>query len=199
MSLRNQCTRGTDVMYTPPHAVWTLVAASDELGLLTGLPEIWECAAGAGHIAKVLKAFDWPVLATDIAPPKKQVFPVTPLDFLKSSGPSGERLGIVTNPPYGFQNRLAIAFITHAFDVMRERRGAIAFLLPFEFDAPASRNEMVGAHPWFVGKRTVARRIRWLNLPQVKHGPMGHHAWFMWSNDPAVQACARRSPMMVSA
>ena len=181
MSLRNHGTRGTDVMYTPAHAVHTLVAASDEIGLLTGLPEIWECAAGAGHIAKVLRRYGWDVLATDIAPAKKQVYPVTKLDFLKSSGPSGERLGIASNPPYGTQSALAIAFLNHAFDVMQSRRGAIAFLLPFEFDAPASRNKIVGAHPWFVGKRTVARRIRWLNLPQAKHGPMGHHAWFMLS------------------
>lgn len=198
MSLRNQGTTGTDVMYRPRHAVETLIDHAEEIALFDKACEIWECAAGAGHIAAILHAHGFRVLATDIKPPRRQVHPVTQLDFLSSIAPSGRRLQIATNTPYGHQSRLAIAFLNHAFKLLERRIGSIALLLPFEFDATGSRNELVGAHPWFVGKRTC-KRIRWLNLPQKRNDPMGHHAWYMWSNDIAVQRRARTRPLMVAA
>lgn len=170
-----------DRYFTPPHAVKSLIGASRELALLSLFVPIWECAAGAGHIAEVLDAEGYRVIASDIAPPEHQVFPVAEDDFLKSPGPDEDRLSIVTNPPYGAGSSLAIDFIVHALDLMKGRRGAIAMLLPFEFDARSSRNALVGRHPLFKAKWTVARRIRWLNLEQKKAGPRGHHAWYVWS------------------
>lgn len=187
-----------DCYYTPRHATEVLLRHGDEIGLFRR-GEIWECAAGAGHMARVLAQHGHRVLATDVAPPLRQLHPVTQMDFLTSTGPSSSLLSIVTNPPYGQQSRLALAFLTRAFTLMERRLGAIALLLPFEFDAPASRNALVGAHPWFVGKVTSNRRIRWANLVQKKNPPMGHHAWFIWSNELAVQRRARALPHMVSA
>jgi predicted RNA methylase len=186
------------VFYTPRHATHSLLTYAERIGLLRRGVECWEPAAGAGHIAEVLRRAGHQVLASDVAPAAQQVHPVVMADFLTSGGPSGNRLNIITNPPYGAQNRFSLAFLSHALELMQQRHGAIALLLPFEFDAPPSRNEVVGAHPWFVGKVTVAKRIRWLNIPQSKHAPMGCHAWYCYSTDRAVQQRARSQPMMVT-
>lgn len=202
MSLRNlkrtEETKGSDVMFTPRHAVETLLEHALTPRLFPSQVETWECAAGAGHIARVLKDHGFSrILATDVKPAARQVHPVTLHDFLKSSGPSGERLNIITNPPYGKQSRLALAFISHALKLMEERRGSVAMLLPFEFDAPLSRQLLLGDESWFLGKITLGRRVRWLNLPQKKAGPMGHHAWFIWSN--AERKFRNTVPFMVTA
>lgn len=186
-----------EAYFTPPSGVTPLLAYADRVGLWPPLAAVWEPAAGAGHIARILAARGCRVLATDLAPPVAQVDPVAPLDFLSSSGPSGPRLEIVTNPPYGFQNRLALAFLRHALQLMESRLGSIALLLPFEFDARASRNGLVGEHPWFLAKVTCATRLRWLNLPQSDNAPMGHHSWFIWCNDMKVHRRALNAPRLV--
>jgi predicted RNA methylase len=198
MSLRNANTKGTDVMYTPPHAVNVLLDYLARRGLLGYGVECWECAAGAGHIAKVLAAKRLPVLATDVAPAATQVHPVLQGNFFNMA-PSGQRCNIITNPPYGSQSRLIIAFIIRAFEVMENRHGCIAMLLPFEFDASTSRNHLVGEHPWFVGKVTVHKRIRWVNLQQSKNPPMGNHAWYIWHTSKRLREQARAAPTMVAA
>ena len=187
-----------DVFYTPRHATLSLLEHADMIGLLPRACEVWECAAGAGHMARVLADTGYRVLATDIAPAARQLYPVTLLDFLQSNGLGTRRHHIITNPPYGLQSRLILAFLNHAMALLDRTGGALALLLPFEFDAAPSRNELVGAHPYFVGKATVARRIRWANLAQRGPGPMGHHAWYLWSTSRAVQLRARSLPMMVS-
>jgi hypothetical protein len=144
--------------------------------------EAWECAAGAGHVAREMaKAFRH-VMATDIAPAADCVHPVSTLDFMASTGPSGRHpLAIITNPPYGRQNAQAIAFVTRALDLTQHRGGLVAMLLPFEFDAPRSRTVLVGEHPAFAAKITIGQRIRWVNLPQSQSQPMSHHSWFVWA------------------
>jgi predicted RNA methylase len=173
-----------EAYFTPGRHVWPLLDLLP-LHLMRGF-EAWEPAAGQGHIARELKAH-FEVLATDIAPPPATLVPVTPLDFLKTSGPSGGQLAIITNPPYGVQNRLAIAFLSHALAIAERRHGVVALLLPFEFDTRLTRRPLIGAHPAFAAKITIAERIRWVNLPQTEAAPMAHHAWFVWSFDAAVR------------
>jgi predicted RNA methylase len=179
-----------EAYYTPPAATAVLL---DQLPLYRLMQhELWEPAAGAGHIARELGRVS-SVLATDIAPPLRQVHTVLSMDFLESSGPSGRGpLSIITNPPYGFQNRLALTFLHHAMDLVERRQGLVAMLLPFEFDASRSRHELVGGHFAFVAKITVGERIRWLNLPQSRNPPMGHHSWFVWSFDRTIRRLMRR-------
>jgi hypothetical protein len=198
MSLRNTKTNGTDVMYTPAHAVHVLVGFLAQRGLLRSGVECWEPAAGAGHIAKVLHEIGCQVLATDVAPARVQVHPVGLGDFFKLT-PSGTQCNIITNPPYGFQSRMTIAFLNRAFSLMDSRHGCVAMLLPFEFDSRASRTPLVGAHPWFVGKVTVNARIRWVNLRQSANAPMGAHAWYVWHTNRRMREQARTLPTMVAA
>lgn len=199
MSLRGPSRVSHDLFFTPGHATRTLLSHAAEIGLFRRGVECWECAAGAGHIARVLAEHGLPVLATDIAPATPSLHPVSMMDFLASSGPSGARLNIITNPPYGRESKLILAFLRHALDLMQSRIGAIALLLPFEFDSRASRCELVGDHPWFIGKLTLATRIKWANIKHTPgKGPQGHHAWYLWSNERAVQQKARARGLMVT-
>jgi predicted RNA methylase len=199
MSLHGTSRVKHDLFFTPAHATRTLLDHAREIGLFRRGVECWECAAGAGHIARVLAEAGLPVLATDVAPAEPALYPVSMMDFLTSSGPSGQRLNIITNPPYGAESRLILAFLRHALDLMESRLGAIALLLPFEFDSRIKRAALVGDHPWFVGKVTLATRIKWANVKhKPRKGPMGHHAWYLWSNERAVQMKARARPMMVT-
>ena len=170
-----------DAYFTPPRHVLPLL---NHLPALPRNARLWEPAAGAGHVAFVLQNASphSAVIATDLHAPKKQVFPVTTgLDFLTSTGPSGAGpLSIITNPPYGHQGRVTEKFLRHAFSLVEENAGMVAFLLPFEFDAGKTRIPMVSEHRAFALKLTLTERIRWINLPQSKNDPMGHHAWYVW-------------------
>lgn len=189
-----------DRYFTPSRHVAPLIDHARDIGLFPADHELWECAAGAGHVARALQQAGWRVHASDLHPPPaaQQLVPVVQGDFLKSAGLSGGPFSIVTNPPYGRQSTLILAFLTHAIRLMGGHFGGIALLLPFEFDSRQSRNDLVGEHPWFCGKITLASRIRWANLPQKTSGPAGHHAWYCWSSDAAVVRRARRGPLMVA-
>ncbi len=181
-----------EAYYTPAHAVHSLLRFADEVGLFAGVNQLWEPAAGAGHIAKALFHEGKPILATDLHPAKKQLVPITKLDFLDSIGPSGGACAIITNPPYGVASKQALDFIKHGLFLMETRAVVtLALLLPFEIDASARRDYLLGGHPYFLRKVTCASRIRWVNLPQSMNSPMGHHAWFIWTRNMALHRAAR--------
>lgn len=188
-----------DCYFTPAHAVHSLLEYHNAVVLFrTFLDEIWECAAGAGHIAKVLKAYDFKVFASDIQPARKCVSPVAAHDFLKSSGLRGGPYAIVTNPPYGRQSALILDFIAKGFELMHGGHArTMALLLPFEFDSVISRNDVVGENAWFVAKVACKKRCRWVNLAQSHNAPMGVHAWFIWSTDLDLQCRAKCHGNMV--
>lgn len=183
-----------DCYFTPAHAVHSLLQYHNELVLFRPFSdEIWECAAGAGHIAKVLKAYGFRIFASDIKPAPKMLSPVAQHDFLKSSGLRGGPYSIITNPPYGAQSALILAFMAKGFKLMDQGLArTIALLLPFEFDSIFSRSQLVGEHPYFVAKVSCKKRCRWVNLPQKQNSPMGAHAWFIWSTDSDLQRRAKR-------
>lgn len=191
-----------EAYYTPPHATLTLCRFLAEHDLVPRGAEVWECAAGAGHVARAIADFaltELPVFASDVAPARGAVHSVAELDFLRSTGPGGHHpLAIITNPPYGEQNRTAIRFIGHALDLAARRHGLVAMLLPFGFDAASSRDRLAGGHEAFATKLTCGRRIRWLNVPQKKHGPIDHHSWFIWIFEPRLLRRARAAGQMRS-
>ena len=169
-----------EAYFTPAAPVRALL---QELPPLPRDARLWEPAAGAGHVARVLEHdLGLPVTATDLNRHPRQVFPVTHgLDFLTSTGPSGGGpLCIITNPPYGHHGRVTEKFLAHAWSLVEDNAGLVAFLLPFDFDAGKTRISRVARHLAFAMKLTLTQRIRWVNLPQSKNDPMGHHAWFVW-------------------
>lgn len=188
-----------DCYFTPAHAVHSLLCFNVEHGFLGFKDEeIWECAAGDGFVAQILKRSGLRVFASDIHPDENCVIPVATHDFLKSSGLRGGRFSIVTNPPYGEQSKLILAFIAKGFEHMAAGKAlSMALLLPFEFDSRLRRNELCSEHPYFVAKVTCKTRMRWRNLKQSKNAPMGAHSWFIWSTDVGVKRRAAKLGNMV--
>jgi len=166
--------------YTPPWVV------SRDLASLWQPPrhaEIWEPCAGDGRLARAIANSFGACLASDLYPDRRQYHRVARLDFLKSRGPSAGGnfpLVIITNPPYGVQNRLAVRFLAHALDVTEQSGGSVVMLLSFGIDAGRTRAGVFGHHPAFAAKITTSQRIRWSNIPQKDNDPSGDHALFIY-------------------
>ena len=100
--------RERDFYPTPPECTQALITFLE--GEKIRLGRVWECAAGDGHIVRVLEQNGYDVVASDI---------ITGTDFLTAGLPDGGVDFILTNPPF----LLAEAFI----------RKAISFHIPFAF------------------------------------------------------------------
>ena len=86
-------------------------------------PNIWECACGQGHLAKVFEAHGFNVKATDLI---DRGYGQGGVDFLKSDGIFyGD---IVTNPPYKY----AQEFIEHALSIVPDGH-KVCVLLKVQF------------------------------------------------------------------
>lgn len=152
--------------------------------------QIWEPAAGDGHMVAALRKYGHSVFASDIrALPGLDRTPcdfaggidwVVALDRKEIPFPDW----IITNPPY--QN--AQDFIRRALAVTRENAGAVAMLLGYEFDAPKSHREWF-EHPAFHAKIVLPKRITWVGL-EGKASPRQVHAFYVWRWD-AVSGGAR--------
>lgn len=98
---------------------------------------IWECACGKGHLAKVFEANGYNVLATDLI---ERGYGVGGVDFLKSDGLfCGD---IVTNPPYKY----AQEFIEHALTLIPDGYKVCMFL-KVQFLEGKARRELYAKYP----------------------------------------------------
>lgn len=84
------------------------ICATDLLNLNLGIRDVWECACGEGHLAKVFKSAGVLFEATDLV---NRGYGDTGVDFLKESSPHDG--WIVTNPPYKY----ALEFCEHALSL----------------------------------------------------------------------------------
>ena len=95
------------------------IAAQQLLKVETFSRNIWECACGEGHLAKVFASAGYKVRATDLV---KRGYRCGKLDFLKCTALwPGD---IITNPPYKY----AEAFITTALQLIPEGNKLALFL-----------------------------------------------------------------------
>jgi hypothetical protein len=121
---------------------------------------IWEPAAGAGQMVRVLERYAKKVIATDI---------VTGTDFLTHKGIACD--GLVSNPPY----TLAQQFIEHALRLEGVR--IVAMLLRADYDSAATRAHLFAGCPAFAKKIVLTKRIRWFE--DSNGSPSFNHAWFL--------------------
>ena len=131
--------------------------------LLPHLPtrlRIWEPAAGAGKMLRVLRAAGHAVVGTDIA---------EGVDFLTTADPPPID-AIITNPPYG----LAQEFIERALACP----SLVAMLLRTDYDHAKTRHHLFGKCPTFAKKLVLTRRIVWFE--SEKAAPSFNHAWYIW-------------------
>lgn len=131
---------------------------------------IWECACGEGHLAKVFVEHGYAVKSTDLI---DRGYGNGGVDFLsQNEGFNGD---IVTNPPYKY----AEDFIVHALDLIPEGNKVCLFL-KVQFLEGKRRKELFRKYP----PKTV-----WISSSRIKHGINGDFtnsnsmmatAWYVW-------------------
>lgn len=149
---------------------------------------IWEPACGSGKMVAALEQCDAEVFSSDIADGPDQ-------DFMKLKAPRG-CWGIITNPPYGQQGRIAEAFIERALYLDTP---FIAMLLSVDFDSGSSRTHLFGDCPQFAGKIVLLKRITWFTPRHIKGekkpaGPSQNHAWYIWQHGNKAEPVIRYGP-----
>ena len=116
-----------DYYATDPRAVEML------LELEQFSPVIWEPACGEGHISKVLQAYGYEVISTDLI--YRGFGDPEPLDFLKETLDDFEG-DIITNPPYS----MGLEFVQRALESVRPG-GKVAMFLKVQFLEGQKRGE----------------------------------------------------------
>jgi hypothetical protein len=151
--------RQPDETYETPRWVSQVAAAR----LRGRCAYLWDPANGPGSkLAQALRAEGFHVVGTND-------------DFLlKDSLPDPRIEGIITNPPYGPNGRLARAFIAHALNLAP----IVAMLLRVDFDSGKTRASLFGNCASFVGKIVLTDRITWFD--RAGAAPSDNHAWFLW-------------------
>ena len=96
---------------------------------------IWECACGAGHIAKVLEQAGHYVYATDLI---DRGYGTAGVDFLQTTTVPDWCKCILTNPPYKY----ATEFILHSLDLL-PTGGICCMLLNITYLAGITRYERI--------------------------------------------------------
>lgn len=142
---------------------------------------VWEPAAGNHKIADVLSWEGANVTTSDIATyNKKHTFIFNFFDT-SSGGAGATDRGIITNPPYGDQNRDAVRFARLA---LRRTGGWVALLLTAKFDFGKTRRDLFADNPRFAFKIALLDRIQWF---EGMHGGTEDHAWYVWGPAPQRQ------------
>ena len=140
---------------------------------------IWECAAGAGHLAKRLKAYGYDVYATDI---KESDYPLGAVqDFLKAERLDfiTGRYDILTNPPYKY----AKEFVRKSLELVPDGCKCYMFLKLQFLEGVARYNEIFQNIPpqsVYVFKKRVLCAKNGEFERMRKAGSAVAYAWFVW-------------------
>lgn len=180
-----------DLYQTEPWATEAFVRHFPVAGL-----RIWDAAAGNHLIADVLaEAGAKRVVRTDIATYDREHDGI--YDFLKMDdvgawgAPSSCDFvdAIITNPPYGKQNRDAVKFAERALKLCP---CVVALLLTAKFDSGSTRHHLFRDNPRFAAKIVLVDRISWM-----LNGETGteDHAWYVWTEKPRLP----RAPVILYA
>lgn len=166
--------RKANELYETPE--WVVDALGEVLPLRGR--HIWEPACGPGKMCAALKARGSIVTGTDIvdygSTHQSGLYDFTSDDPV----PVGATHGIVTNPPYGHRNKMAVAFVEKG--IARLRAGAfLALLLPVDFHCAKTRRRFFADCPHFTAKVVLTKRINWFE--EGDSGNTENHAWFVWS------------------
>lgn len=132
--------------------------------------KIWECACGAGKMAKVLKErTGLPVLCTDLF---DYGFGTPGIDFLKTSG-NWDDMNIITNPPYNILNK----FILHGLELKPKKFALLCRTLTLE---TGGRYEIFQKYPL---KRVIVISDRVDFQHPERPGGYWSLSWFVWEKN----------------
>ena len=135
---------------------------------------IWEPACGEGHMSKVLEAYGYNVLSTDLI---DRGYGEGGVDFLKLSREDIKKdypRDIITNPPYKY----AKEFVKHALDISMNGT-KIAMFLKLTFLEGQKRRELFRNNP----PQTVyvaSGRLECALNGVFTDKSMVAYAWFVW-------------------
>jgi hypothetical protein len=137
---------------------------------------IWEPSAGNHKIADVLFLADDPcaISTTDIQTYDRQH--TGEWDFFSQSRDARQFDWIITNPPYGKGNRLAVKYAELAL----ERADNVALLLTAKFDFGKTRKHLFKDNPRFSKKIALLDRIQWFEGATTG---TEDHAWYVWEKN----------------
>ena len=131
---------------------------------------IWECACGQGHLAKVFEEHGYNVKATDLI---DRGYGIGGVDFLQCRDKfDGD---IITNPPYKY----AEDFIQHALELIPDGNKVCMFL-KVQFLEGKGRHDLFALYP---------PHFVYVSSSRVKHGINGDFsransmlatAWYIW-------------------
>lgn len=154
---------------------WAIQNILNVLPISTKQNVVWEPAAGNHKIANVLKENGFSVYTSDI---KNYNYNHDGIyDFFKlDKCPFPNVNTIITNPPYGKGNRMAVEFCRKALQF--ENINTIAMLLTSKFDFGKTRVDLFRDCPYFYGEIKLLDRISWAG-----NGKTGteDHGWFLWN------------------
>ena len=137
-------------------------------------PNIWECACGGGHMAKVLKENGYEVKATDLI---YRGYGEGNIDFLKCKAPfAGD---IITNPPYKY----ATEFIYKALELI-PTGNKIAMFLNIQFLEGKKRKKLFEKYPpktiYVSSSRLLCAKNALFEEMIAGGGSAVAYAWYIW-------------------
>jgi hypothetical protein len=162
-----------------PTPGWVVDSLAEQVDLAG--KTIWECACGDGRMATALGRAGARVYCSDIVDRGYSELNEL-LDFTSGRNPKLARFdGIITNPPGGVGNKLAVAFVASGLRRINAN-GFLALLLPVDFDSGVTRRCFFADCPAFTGKIVLTKRIKWFERADGKRAdPKENHAWFLWA------------------
>ena len=143
---------------------------------------IWECAAGGGHLSERLKKFGGNVFSSDI---KNRGYTLDKqMDFLlatKDDIPFSERFDIITNPPY----KLAKEFVLKGLDLLPDEYCRLYMFLKLTFlEGKARYNEIFSQTPpckvYVFSERIMCAKNGEFERMKAGGGSATAFAWFVW-------------------
>ncbi len=139
-------------------------------GFLQSSATVWECAAGAGDMTRVLERHFNYVCASDVHPLTPEAFT---RDFLVDPPVGCD--AIITNPPYDRAEEFARRGLEH---IRAGRTSVVAMLVRNEFDCAAGRSDLFGA-PEHAARITLRWRPRW--IADSTGSPRHNYSWHVWT------------------
>lgn len=177
-----------DLYQTPSWATRALLQHISVRGLV-----VWEPCAGCHQMADVLREVGGAdVITSDIETYSR------PHDFLfnflgsfnVSTGKPFD--AVVSNPPYGKQNRDAETFARRALD---RCRGTVAMLGTAKFDFGKTRADLFADNARFACKIALTDRVNWfagIDGLTCENDNSESHAWYVWAPAHGPQPAAPR-------
>lgn len=143
--------------------------------------QIWECAAGGGHLSQRLKEFGYEVYSSDI---KERGYPLDGIqDFLTADYgdvPFQGDFDIITNPPYKY----ATEFVLKALELLPKGCRCYMFLKVTFLEGKRRYAEIFSKFPpewvYVSSERVLCAKNAQFNDMRESGGSALAYAWFVW-------------------